>query len=81
MEINGIAKIAKAELVQLTGFTSPAAIGINKEAETWHITVEIIEKPSKAANLDLLGVYDVRIDASGKLLGYERIRTRKRCEN
>jgi len=81
MEINAIVKIARTELVQLTGFTSPAAIGINKEAETWHITIEIIEKPSKATNLDLLGIYDIRIDASGKLLGYERIRTRKRCES
>jgi len=81
METNRIVKIAKAELLQLTGFSSPAAIGINKEADIWHITVEIVERPSKAANLDLLGIYDVRIDASGKLLGYERLRTKKRCEN
>jgi len=46
----------------------------------WHITVEITEKPSGAANLDLLGIYDVRVDASGNLLGYERVRMRKRCE-
>jgi len=80
MENRDIVKIAKAGLVELTGFSSPNAIGINKEADIWHITVEITEKSSAAPNLDLLGIYDVRVDASGNLLGYERIRMRKRCE-
>ena len=80
IEIKDIVEIVKTGLVQLTGFSSPTAIGIDKEADIWHITVEITEKPSEAANLDLLGIYDVRVDASGNLLGYERIRMRKRCE-
>jgi len=80
MEIKNIVETANAGLVQLTGFSSPNAIGINKEADIWHITVEVIEKPSEAANLDLLGIYDVRIDDFGNLLGYERIGMRKRCE-
>lgn len=82
-EIKDIVEIAKAELVQLTGFSFPTAIGINKEADIWHITVEITEKPSEAANLDLLGIYDVRVDASvrpRRILGYEKIRMRKRCD-
>ena len=80
IEIKDIVKIAKTGVEQLTGFTTPNAIGINKEADIWHITVEITEKPSEATNLDLLGIYDVRVDLSGNLLGYERIRMRKRCE-
>ena len=80
MEIKEIAEIAKAELVQLTGFSSPNVIGINKEADIWHFTVEITEKSSTAVNLDLLGVYDVQIDLSGNLLCYQRTRMRKRCE-
>ncbi|MCK9426989.1 MAG: gas vesicle protein [Ignavibacteriaceae bacterium] len=70
MEIKDIVGIANAGLVQLTGFSSPAAIGINKEADIWHITVEVIEKPSEAANLDLLGIYDVRVDDFVRLGGY-----------
>ena len=80
MEIKDIVEIAKTGLVQLTGFNFPNAIGINKEADTWHITVEITEKSSDAPNLDLLGIYDVRVDSSGTLFSYERIRMRKRCE-
>ncbi len=78
MDMRKTVETAKQKLVELTGFNSPNAIGINKEADIWHITVEITEKPSEAANLDLLGIYDVRVDASGNLLGYERIGMRKR---
>jgi hypothetical protein len=80
MEIRDIVENAKASLVQLTGFSSPNAIGINKEADIWCITVEITEKPSAAVNLDFLGIYDVQVDLSGNLIGYERIKMRKRCE-
>jgi ribosomal protein S16 len=52
--------------------------GINKEEDIWHITVEITEKPSEAINLEVLGIYDVRVDASENLIGFERIGMRKR---
>jgi len=80
MEIKDIAEIAKEKLVELTGFSSPNVIGINREEDIWHITVEITEKPSEAINLEILGIYDVRVDVSGNLLGFERIRMRKRGE-
>jgi hypothetical protein len=80
MEIKDIVEIANTGLVELTGFTSPKAIGINKEADIWHITIEMTEKSSESSNLDLLGIYDVRVSVAGSLLGYERVRMRKRCE-
>jgi len=78
MEIKDIAEIAKEKLVELTGFSSPNVIGINREEDIWHITVEITEKPSEAINLEILGIYDIQVDASGNLLGFERIGMRKR---
>jgi hypothetical protein len=80
MDIKEIAEIAKQKLVELSGFTSPNVIGIDREEDIWHITVELTEKPSEAINLEILGIYDVRLDASGDLLGYERIRLRKRSD-
>lgn len=78
MEIKEIVEKAKQELVELTGFLSPNTIGISREEDVWHITVEITEKPSEAINLEILGIYDIQVDASGKLLGFERIGMRKR---
>lgn len=78
METKEISEIAKKKLIELTGFTSPHVIGMIKKEDNWQITVEIIEKPSEAVNLEILGIYDVKVDTSGKLLGYERIMMRKR---
>jgi hypothetical protein len=78
VDIKDIVEIAKQKLAVLTGFSSPNAIGVNREGDTWHITIEITEKPSEAINLEILGIYDVQLDDSGNLLGYERIRMRKR---
>lgn len=78
MEIKELAIIAKRELEELTGFTSPNAIGVIRKGDIWYITVEILEKPSEAPNLEILGIYEVRLDTSGGFLGYERTKMRKR---
>jgi hypothetical protein len=79
-EIRQCVEAAKSGLEQLTGFSAPHAIGISQDSDVWHVTIEITEKSSEASNLDLLGIYDVRVDNSGNLMGYERLRMRKRCE-
>jgi len=78
MEIRDIAEIAKNRLIEITEFSSPNIIGVNKEEDIWYITIEIVEKPSESVNLEILGIYDVRLDTSGNLLGFERIGMRKR---
>jgi len=78
MEIKDIVEIAKKKLVEITEFSSPNIIGADKDGDTWYITIEIVEKPSEAVNLEIVGIYDVRLDASGNLLGFERIAMRKR---
>jgi len=78
MDIKGIVENAKKSLVELTGFTSPSAIGVSKEGETWQVIIEITEKPSAASNLEMLGIYEVHLDVNGNLLEYMRKEMRKR---
>jgi dTDP-glucose pyrophosphorylase len=80
MEIKDITKIAKERLVELTGFSSPSAIGVNKEGETWRVIIEIVEKPSPVSNLEVLGIYEVCLDVNGNLLEYKRKNMRKRID-
>lgn len=75
-----ISEKAKRELSALTGFKSPAVIGISREGKDWRVTVEVVEKASIPAGFDVLGIYAVRMDAGGELVGYERERMRKRME-
>ncbi|MEK7448992.1 MAG: gas vesicle protein GvpO, partial [Planctomycetota bacterium] len=46
--------------------------------DVWRITIEITEKPSPAPNLEILGIYEVRLNDNGNFIGYERLKMRKR---
>lgn len=75
-----ISEKAKREIVALTGFKSPAVIGVNRDGKDWLVKVEVVEKLSIPEGFDVLGIYAVKMDAGGELLGYERERMRKRME-
>lgn len=80
MQTKEIIEKAKKQLADLTGFTSPAGIGLKKEKEEWVVTVEIIEKKSIPDSMDILGTYDVYMNTEGDLLRYERKNLRKRVD-
>lgn len=80
MESKEIIEKAKKELADLTGFKEPAGIGLKKEKEGWLVTVEITEKKSIPEGMDIIGTYDIHLDAKGDLLGYEKIAMRKRMD-
>lgn len=80
MESKELIEKAKKDLSSLTGFASPAGIGLKKDEKGWVATVEIIEKKSIPDGMDLLGTYEVRMDVKGNMLGYERKTLRKRID-
>jgi len=80
MEPKEIIEKAKKQLADLTGFKEPAGIGLKKEKEGWVVTVEICEKKSIPEGMDIIGTYDVHLDAKGDLLGYEKITMRKKMD-
>ncbi len=80
MESKEIIEKAKKELADLTGFKEPAGIGLKKEKEGWLVTVEITEKKSIPEGMDIIGTYDIHLDAKGDLLGYEKIAMRKKMD-
>lgn len=80
MATKDILEKAKKELADLTGFKSPSATGFKKEGNDWVATIEVIEKESIPDGMDILGTYEVRVDQSGKIIGYERTDLRKRID-
>ena len=80
MEPKEITERAKKQLADLTGFKEPAGVGLKKEKEGWMVTVEICEKKSIPEGMDILGTYEVHLDAKGNLLGYEKIAMRKKMD-
>lgn len=80
MKVKELIETAKRELADSTGFKQPTGVGVRKEEDEWVVTVEIIERKSIPDAMDLLGAYDVRLDAEGNLLGFARIELRKRLD-
>jgi hypothetical protein len=46
----------------------------------WKAIVELVERAAVPDSMDLLGVYEVHLDDTGEVVGYERIRIRRRCD-
>ena len=80
MEPKEIIESAKKQLADVTGFKEPAGIGLKKEKEGWVVTVEMVEKKSIPEGMDVLGTYEVHLDAKGELLGYEKTAMRKKMD-
>jgi len=80
METKELIEKAKKQLAELTGFTSPAGIGLKKEKNEWVVSVEIVEKKSIPDGMDVIGTYEVRLDAKGNLVAYEKTAMRKKMD-
>ena len=80
MEPKELIEIAKKQLADLTGFKEPAGVGLKKEKEGWVVTIEIAEKKSIPEGMDILGTYEVHLDAKGDLLSYEKTAMRKKMD-
>ena len=80
MTTKEITEKAKKELVSLTEFKSPNAIGVKKEGNEWVIMIELIEKESIPDGMDVLGTYEVHADQNGGILNYKRVDLRKRVD-
>jgi len=80
MGIKEIIEKARQALVDSTGFQKPRGIGAKKVGKEWQVRVEITEKSSIPEAMDVLGIYDVRLDEEGNLVGYERKGLKKRSD-
>lgn len=79
-QIKDIIEKVKKELIDLTGFSSPSAVGVKGKDNSWVLTIQVIEKTSIPESMDLLGVYEVETDREGNILGYERVELRRRAD-
>jgi hypothetical protein len=76
--IKDIVEMAKAELKDLTSFEASSVISIKQDGEGWKVLVELLEKTGIPDRMDILGIYEARLDAEGDMLGYDRRGLRKR---
>jgi hypothetical protein len=75
-----LARAALLAVQELTGYHSEAATGLEWDGDTWCVTVEALELERVPNTTDVLGEYQVRLDAQGTLRGYKRVRRFTRAD-
>jgi len=80
MNADEIVKKAQDEFASLSKLPVNAVIGLAKGEEGWVVSLEALERKAIPDTMDVLGLYEVRLDGEGNLLGFERKKLRKRGE-
>ena len=80
MNTDGIVKKAQEDFARLSKMPVDGVIGLSKTEEGWVVLLEALERRAIPDTMDVLGVYEVRLDGEGNLLGFDRKKLRKRGE-
>lgn len=66
------AREAAKQLAELTSLKFDSVSSVDKKDTGWHVTVNLVELSRIPHSTDVLGAYEVDLDAEGNLEGYHR---------
>jgi len=75
-----IVKKAQEDFARLSKVPVDGVAGLTKTDEGWVVSLEALERRAIPDTMDVLGLYEVRLDNGGILLGFGRKKLRKRGE-
>jgi hypothetical protein len=75
-----IAVRAAEQMQELLGKPVEGVTGLAKDGDEWTVTLEVLELERIPNTTDVLGSYEVKLDAEGELTGTERTRRYARGE-
>lgn len=80
MNANEVIEKARKEFVGLGKNPAAGITALSRTNDGWSIQMEALERKAIPDTMDVLGLYELRIDDAGNLLGLDRKRLRKRGE-
>ena len=80
MNANEVLERAREEFVKLGKKPADGVTGLSKTEEGWSIWLEALERKAIPDTMDVLGLYELRLDNEGHLLSLDRKKLRKRGE-
>ena len=80
MNADEIIKKAQDEFAKLSKLPVNTVMGLSKAEGEWVVSLEAVERKAIPDTMDVLGLYELRLDSEGNLLGFERKKLRKRGE-
>jgi hypothetical protein len=72
------ARQATAYVDEMTGQAPEVVSGVEQERDGWLVTVEMLELSRIPDTCDVIGCYQVSVDASGEPVSYRRVRRYQR---
>jgi len=81
LKMTDLAERARQQLAEVTGFKPVAVVGSYKDAEGWHVSVDMLEMARLPESTDVLGTYLVLLDEEGNIVKFEKKRSRMRSES
>jgi hypothetical protein len=75
-----IATKAAEQMQELLGRRIEGVTGLAKDGDEWTVTLEVLELERVPNTTDVLGSYEVKLDAEGELTGAQRTRRYPRGE-
>jgi hypothetical protein len=83
MNADELIRKAQEYFVRLSKMKVDGVVGLSKVENGWNgwiVSLEALERRAIPDTMDVLGLYEVRMDNEGNLLGFNRKRLRKRGE-
>jgi len=80
MNVDEVTKKAQEDFARLSKIPVDGVIGLSKTDEGWVVSLEALERRAIPDTMDVLGLYEIRLDDEGNLLGFDRKKLRKRGE-
>jgi hypothetical protein len=65
---------AREQLGELIGREVESVVGMDRNEDGWHVTVQVVELERIPNSTDVLGIYEVTLDDGGDVTGYRRTR-------
>jgi hypothetical protein len=78
MNADEIVKKAHEEFAKLNKTPVSSVTGCSKTDDGWLVLLEAVERKAIPDTMDVLGLYEIRMDKEGNLLGFDRKKLRKR---
>jgi hypothetical protein len=80
MNANQVIEKARKEFIGLGKKPTEGITSLSKTQEGWAIQMESVERKAIPDTMDVLGLYELRMDEDGCLLSVDRKKLRKRGE-
>jgi hypothetical protein len=80
MNAEEIIRKAQEDYSRVSKIKVDGVTGLSKTEDGWVVLLEALERRAIPDTMDVLGVYEVRVDNEGNLLGFQRKKLRKRGE-